>query len=48
MLADDCIRRDCIKRNNGRGRGREREREREYVFVKETQWLLKQNGKAGC
>lgn len=26
----------------------ERGREREYVFVKETQWLLKQNGKAGC
>ena len=31
MLADDCIRRDCIKRNNGRGEEREREGERACV-----------------
>lgn len=26
----------------------ERGRERGHVFVRETEWLLKPNGKAGC
>lgn len=46
MLADDCIRRDCIKRKNGSER--ERGIERGHVFVRETQSLLKRDGKAGC
>lgn len=33
MLADDCIRRDCIKGNNGRGTERKRERQREGACV---------------
>lgn len=41
MLADDCIRRDCIKRKNGSERERDRERacvcERDSVAI-ETGW----------
>lgn len=56
MLADDCISNDCINRNNDRGTQcvcacvsvRELVRESGHVFVRETQWLLIQNGKAGC
>lgn len=39
---------ETVLRETMVGGKRERERERGHVFVRETEWLLKQNGKAGC